>query len=107
MLVSGGIGWGASLVCPQSLLGHFFEPLTCKPLVFAKSKFSANLTPKFHTHKRISQIKDTFKSTMKAIVVHKPGDSSEMKYEEIPIPEPGEREVSAIVPSRVWRRWEG
>lgn len=44
---------------------------------------------------------------MKAIVVHKPGDSSEMKYEEIPIPEPGEREVSAIVPSRVWRRWEG
>ena len=54
----------------------------------------------------MSQIKDSFKSTMKAIVVHKPGDSSEMKYEEIPIPEPGEREVSAIVPSRVWR-WEG
>ena len=38
---------------------------------------------------------------MKAIVVHKPGDSSEMKYEEIPIPEPGESEVSAIVPSRM------
>ena len=54
----------------------------------------------------MSQIKDSFKSAMKAIVVHKPGDSSEMKYEEISIPEPGEREVSAIVPSRVWR-WEG
>ena len=30
---------------------------------------------------------------MKAITVDKPGDSSELKYKEIPIPEPGKNEV--------------
>lgn len=30
---------------------------------------------------------------MKAIVINKQGSSSEMKYEEIPIPEPGQNEV--------------
>lgn len=31
--------------------------------------------------------------TMKAIRVDKPGDSSELKCEEIPVPEPGKNEV--------------
>lgn len=33
---------------------------------------------------------------MKAIVIKKPGGSSQMKYEEIPIPEPGQNEVSVL-----------
>jgi len=30
---------------------------------------------------------------MKAIVIHKQGSSDELKYEEIPVPEPGQNEV--------------
>lgn len=34
---------------------------------------------------------------MKVIRIKKPGGSSQMKYEEIPIPEPGQNEVSIII----------
>ena len=31
--------------------------------------------------------------SMKAVVVHEYGDSSQLKYEDVPIPDPGEGEV--------------